>query len=183
MKFHKHKIAHYDCAYSLSQNDFEKMLSACTSKISSFHFNETKLLNQKLEQERLKLEQQSAEIEKLQSTCAEHTATIQQLNETITILQNSNEDLKLQLQEKENFEFESEEEEVIFESCKEETTNNKIVSSLPHSFTSSPVLHVREKRCHSDLANQVTWIVHEALKSFHILFLSCSMLKLAALIQ
>ena len=169
------------------------MLSAFTSKISSFHFYETKLLNQKLEQERLKLEQQSAEIEKLQLTCAEHITTIRQLNETIATLQDSNEDLKSQLKEKENlleslnssstFEFESEEEEVTFESCEEETTNNKIVSTLPHSFTSSPVLHVREKRCHSELTNKVIWIIHEAPKSFHILFLLYSTLKLAALIH
>ena len=165
----------------------------CTSKISSFHFNETKLLNQKLEQEKLKLEQQSTEIEKLQLTCAKNVANIKQLNETITTLQNSNEDLKAQLQEKVEFleslnsssatDFEFEEE-VSFESCEQETTTyTKRVSSQSFSYSSSPIPHVRAKRCHSALENQVTMIIHEASKSVHILFLLCSILQLAVLIQ
>ena len=152
--------------YSLLQNEFEKMLSEYSSKISSFHFNETRSLNQKLEQ-------QSAEITKLQLTCTEYTANIEQLNNTITTLQNSNKELKAQLQEKERLledlnscSTESEEEEVTFESCEQETTNNKRISSQSFSYYSSTASHVHQKRRHSELPNQVAIILCKVCSHF-----------------
>ena len=147
------------------------MLSEYTSKISSFHFNETRLLNQKLEQ-------QNAEIKRFQLTCTEYTANIEQLNKTITALQNSNKELKAQLQEKERLledlnscfttvtDTESEEEEVTFESCEQETANNKRLSIQSFSYFSSPASHVDQNRRHSELPNQVTIILCKACSHF-----------------
>ena len=157
--------------YTSLQKEFEKLLNEYTCKISSFHFNETRLLNQKLEK-------QSAEIKEFQLTCAEHMATIQQLNETISTLMNSNEELKAELLQKERLledfnsysttDSESEEEEVSLESYEQETAYNKRVSSQSFSYSSSPApnIHVHQKRCHSELPIQVTVIVHKASGHF-----------------
>ena len=105
---------------SLLQNGFENIINEFTSKISNFHFHEIKTLKQQIEQ-------QNAEIAKL------HTA-MQQLKETVSTLQTSNEDLKSKLQEKEglleNLGYNSvfEEDGESFEICEEETSYKERIS-------------------------------------------------------
>ena len=127
------------------QNEFENNVDAFASTIKSLYFNETKRLTQKIQQ-------QDAEIKELQLTCSNHTTTIQQLNESISTLQKSNEDLKAQLQEKEvlleksnsavDLKFEVSLEGESLESCEKKITYNK---------TSSPV----SKTNNSEVPNKV----------------------------
>ena len=137
---------------SLLQNGFENIINEFTSKISNFHFHEIKTLKQQIEQ-------QNAEIAKL------HTA-MQQLKETVSTLQTSNEDLKSKLQEKEglleklryNSVFEEEGE--SFEICEEETSYKERINYRSFSYFSSPDPQLREKRSHSELPNQVSFITY-----------------------
>ena len=129
------------------------------------HLNETKALKQKIEQ-------QNAEIKKLQSNCTEYTTSIKKLEETISTLQDSNEGLKAQLEEKEallevlnnssvTFESEVSLENVSFGSCEEETAYNKRVSIMSYSYSSSPdsATQTQRKRSFSELPNQVILII------------------------
>ena len=119
------------------------------------HLNETKSLKQKIEQ-------QNAEIKKLQSHCINYAATIQQLEETISALKNNNETLRTQLQEKEEL-LETlkspsvTEVSIDFESCEEETTHEILISTQSCSYSSPPdsALHKPVKRTYSELPNQV----------------------------
>lgn len=133
------------------------------------HLNETKTLKQKIEQ-------QNAEVKRLELNCTNNATTIQQLEETISILKKSNEDLKqsnedlkVQLQTKEtllenlnkstaDLEFEVSFEETSFDSCEEETTCNKRVSGRLHSYSSSPTSQTHRNRSCSELPNQVVLI-------------------------
>ena len=91
---------------------------------------------------------------------------MQQLKETISILQTSNEDLREKLLEKErlleklrnNFEFEEEGE--SFEICEEETSyKEKFSSSHSSGYSSSADLRLHQKRSHSDIGYQVSLII------------------------
>ena len=121
-----------------------------------------------------KLEQQNAEIKRLQVCCTKYTKSIQQqkqnishlqdrnedLKQTISDLQDSNESLRMQLQERESISetFESDAlEDDSYTSCVEETfAHNNRVGSLSSIYSSSPNTQTRQKRCHSDLKNQVS---------------------------
>ena len=134
------------------------------------HFNETKALKQKIEE-------QNAEINKLQLNCTDYATTIQRLEETVSALQNSNENLKAQLQEKEmlletlnssvTFESEVSLENVSFGSCEEETTYGKRVSSQSYNYSDSldSATLAHQKRSYSGLPNQVT-MVHCIARKF-----------------
>ena len=131
------------------------------------HLNETKALKQKIEQ-------QNAEIKKLQSNCTEYTTSTKKLEETISTLQNSNEGLKAQLEEEEalveilnnssvTLESEVSLENVSFGSCEEETveetTYNRRVSSMSYSYSSSTdsATQAQRKRSYTELPpNQVS---------------------------
>lgn len=142
----------------LLQNDFESNVDAFASTIKSLYLNETKALKQKVQQ-------QNAEIKKLQLTCSDHATNIQQLKEIVSTLQKSNEDLKAQLQDKETFlenlnsaiDLKSEVliEEESFESCEEKITYDKRISSLSYSFSHSPAPKMHQKRSNSELPNKV----------------------------
>lgn len=130
------------------------------------HLNETKSLKQKIEQ-------QNAEIKKLQSHCTDYVATIQQLEETISALKNNNETLKnnnetlkTQLQEKEelletlNSSSVTCESEISIEniSFEEETTYDEGASSMSYNYSSpsDSATQGHRKRSYSELPNQVT---------------------------
>ena len=132
------------------------------------HFTETKTLKQKIEQ-------QNAEIKNLRSNCINYTATIQQLEETISALKNSNENLRAQLQEKEemletlNSPFVASESEVSIDfgsydgSYEEESTYDRKVSSQSYSYSTPPdsAIHKPVKRCYSELPNRVSYVLRE----------------------
>ena len=119
------------------------------------HLNETKALKQQIEQ-------QNAEIKKLQSSYA---TTIQQLEETISALKNDNENLRAQLQEKEEL-FETLNSSVTFESelslenisFEEETTYDEGASRMSYNYSSPPdsATQAQRKRSYSESPNQVT---------------------------
>ena len=102
--------------------------------------------------------------------CTHYATTIQHLEETVSALQNSNENLKAQLQEKETlletlnssvtFESEVSLENVSFGSCEEETTYDKRVSSQSYSYSSSldSATPAHKKRSYSELPNQVSYV-------------------------
>ena len=147
------------------QKEFEKVVSEFASTIKSLHLSETKILEQKLEQ-------QNTEIKKLQTCCADYDTTVEQQKQTISHLWDINEDfkktiseleddneaLRAQLQERESMSdtFESLQD-VSCTSCEEETTfaHDSRVGSLPSSYSSTPNKQILEKRCNSDLINQV----------------------------
>ena len=123
------------------------------------YLNETKVLKQRVQQ-------QDTEIKELQLTCNNHAATIQQLKETVSILQKSNEDLKAQLQDKEivlenlnsaidlKSDSEASLEEENFGSCEKETTYQRI-GNLSYSFSHSSTPKMRQKRSNTELPNKV----------------------------
>ena len=146
------------------QNDFEKTVAHFTATINTLYLNETKLLKQKIEE-------QDTEIRKLQLTCSNYATTVQQMKESISTLQNSNDDLKKQLQDKEelldslnrsyatvDFESEVSLEEMSFETCEEETTYNKRISSLSYSFSTSSNPPTSRKRSYTE--SEVTSMYH-----------------------
>ena len=147
----------------LLQDEFEQAVSKLTSTVNNLYSNKTKALKQKIEQ-------QKAEIKRLELNCTNFTATIQQLEETILNLKSSNDSLKVQLQDKESLlenlntsdaNFESKvsfEEEVRSEVCEEETTYDKRISSLSFSYSSPPSPQMHRKRRYTDLPNQVAVI-------------------------
>ena len=138
------------------------------------HLNETKSLKQKIEQ-------QNAEIKKLQSHCTDYVATIQQLEETISALKNNNETLRTQLQEKEETLKSPSVTEVSidFESCEEETTHEKLISSQSCSYSSPPdsALHKPVKRSYSELPNQVCVTFSDWINRSNNLHVVISILK------
>ena len=145
---------------SLLQNGFEKIINEFTSTISKFHFHETKTLKQQIEQ-------QNAEITKLQLTCTDYDTAMQELKESISVLKTSNEDLKRKLLQKEqlleklryNSVFEEEGEN--FEICEEETSyNEKRIGYQSFSYSSTPDPQLREKRKYSEVPNQVYLIIY-----------------------
>ena len=156
------------------QDEFEQTVSKLTSTVNTvnnLYLNKTKALNQKIEQ-------QNAEIKRLELKCANFTATIQQQEETILNLQSSNDNLKVQLQEKESLlenlntsdaNVESEvlyEEEVGSEVCEEETAYDKRMSSLSYSYGSPPFPQIHRKRSYTDVPDQVA-VIHKVTSLFY----------------
>ena len=108
----------------------------------------------------------------MQTCCTDYDTTVVQQKQTISHLWDINEDLKktiseleddnealrVQLQERESMSdtFESLQD-VSCTSCEEETTfaHDSRVGSLPSSYSSTPNKQIHEKRCNSDLINQV----------------------------
>ena len=147
--------------YSI-QNEFEKIVNGFASTIKGFYLSETKILQQKLEQ-------QNAEIKRLQT---EYNETEQQqkqtishlwdknedLKKTISDLEDSNEALRTKLQERESMSDTAED--VSYTSCEEETTfaHNSGGGSLQSGYSSTPNSQIHEKRHHFDLVNQVSLI-------------------------
>lgn len=143
------------------QNEFHQVVTDFTTTINSLYLSETKKLKEKIEE-------QDGEIKNLQLTCSDHAAIIQQLKDTISALQSSNDDLNTQLQDKEkllerfnsnstvDFESDVSLEEISFETCEEEASCNKRASSLSYSFSSSsiPLPEASQKR-YSDIPNKV----------------------------
>ena len=160
----------------LLQDEFEQAVSKLTNTVNSLYLNKTKALKQKIEQ-------QNAEIKKLELNCTNFTATIQQLEETVLNLKSSNDNLKVQLQEKESLlenlntsgvNFESEvsfEEEASSEVCEKETAYDKKISSLSYSYGSPPASQIHQKEGYTDLPNQVA-VIHTVTMQF-ILLIYC----------
>ena len=102
----------------------------------------------------------------MQLVCTDHDKAMQELKETISVLQTSNEDLKKKLLEKEQsleklkndsvFEEEGEN----FEICEEETSYKESIICQSYSYSSTPDPQLHEKRSNSELPNQVSLIIY-----------------------
>ena len=149
------------------QDEFEKVMTDCASTIKSAHLAETNSLKQKIEE-------QKTEIRGLQLSCSNHTTTIQQLRNTISDLQDSNEYLKAQLQEKEmklenlssstvTVESDVSFENVSFTSCEEENAaNHERVGNSSYSNSSTPEMY--QKKNYLELPNQVGLVYNTCRK-------------------